>query len=121
MIKLRHSIGAAAVALLATAAFALRPPAAENLQTRVLAPAGFVATVVPVELSSVLDQVPADTVSAVAAFQAAAGPDWRFFVDRRSGGMALVEGQGMDWAQGGRLSLAALETQARALTPADPG
>src|SRR5580765_142881 len=115
---IRHKqVGALAVlaVMMATPALALRPPVAENLQTRVLAPAGFVATVAPVELSSVLDQVPADTLSTVAAFQAAAGPDWRFFVDRRSGGMALVEGQGIDWAHGGRLSLAALEIQARDL------
>src|SRR6187402_3255085 len=78
---------------------AVRAPLPEDaLQSNVLAPAGFVATVAPVELSKVLDEVPAQTLSAVSAFEAEAGSNWRFYVDRRSGGMALVEGEGIPWA-----------------------
>jgi hypothetical protein len=97
------------------AAYAFRAPVEEPLQSRVVAPAGFVATVVPVELSRVLDEVPADTLSAVSAFEAEAGPGWRFYVDRRSGGMALAEGRGLAFTQslGSQVTLAELEAEAR--------
>ncbi|HKQ61050.1 MAG TPA: hypothetical protein VJS92_07150 [Candidatus Polarisedimenticolaceae bacterium] len=120
----RSSIRAAMLALLGTLviaqAQAFRAPVGEplqSLQTQVLAPAGFVATVVPVELSEVLDQVPAETLSAVSAFEAEAGPHWRFYVDRRSGGMALVEGAGLDW----KGQLDDLEAASRSFVQRYPG
>jgi hypothetical protein len=93
--------------------YALRQPVAETLSSQVFSPAGFVATVVPVELSRVADEVPAETMAAVSAFEAEAGTDWRFYIDRRSGGMALVEGRGISWTDGSRLSLDDLEAAAR--------
>jgi hypothetical protein len=83
----------------------------EPLQTRVVAPAGFVATVAPVDLTEVRDEVSPQTLSAVAAFESEAGSGWRYFVDRRSGGMALVEGHGLPW---GADTLPELEARCRA-------
>lgn len=105
----------AAGAVATTPIYAIRAPVAEPLSARVLAPAGFVATVVPVEISKLPDEIPADTLAAVSAFEAEAGPDWRFFIDKRSGGMALVEGRGLAWMQsgGGQVPLSDLETLAR--------
>lgn len=95
--------------------FAVRAPVAESLNAKLLAPAGFVATVVPVELSTVVDELPAQTLASVRAFEADAGPDWRFHVDRRSGGMALVEGRGLAWSPsgGGTATLSDLAATAR--------
>ena len=106
---------AVAVAVTTTPVFAIRTPAVESLNTRVLAPAGFVATVAPAELSTVIEEVSAETLAAVSAFEAEAGPDWRFYVDRRSGGMALVEGRGIAWTpdNGSQVSLAAFEARSR--------
>jgi hypothetical protein len=101
----------------APAVYAFRAPLAESLHSRVVAPAGFNATVVPVELSKVLDEVPARTLAAVSAFEAEAGPHWRYYIDRRSGGMALVEGSGITWTEKNAksISLAELEASARTL------
>jgi hypothetical protein len=104
---------AVVIAFIAQNAYAIRPPVADPLTSQVLAPAGFVATVAPVELSKVIDEVPAETMAAVSAFEAEAGPGWRFYVDRRSGGMALVEGRGIAWTQGSQLTLPDLEAAAR--------
>ncbi len=70
------------------------------LLNQVYAPAGHVATVVPQPLIDVQSEVSPATLADVNAFSAAAGPGWRFFVDRRSGGMALVEGPGLPWIPG---------------------
>jgi len=116
-------IGMLAVAsLFATRSDALRAPSADSLQSRVVAPAGFNATVVPVELSRVLEEVPAETLAAVSAFEAEAGSNWKFYVDRRSGGMALVEGEGLAWSQddGSRLTLQQLELLSRSLVQRYP-
>src|SRR5258705_11193777 len=61
------------------------------LLNQVTAPAGFVSTVAPQELFSVQAEVSPATLQDVAAFKLAAGPNWKFYVDRRSGAMALVE------------------------------
>ena len=39
-------------------------------------------------------------LDAVAAFKEEAGASWKVFVDRRSGGVALAEGQGLPWIPG---------------------
>jgi hypothetical protein len=108
---------AAVGALLPSYVYALREPVAEALHARVLAPAGFNATVVPVELSRIADEVPAATLAAASAFDAESGHGWRFYVDRRSGGMALVEGSGVVWSEhkGSQVTLDELEAQSRSL------
>ncbi len=112
----KRLLGILGGALLAapSAVYAVRVTGGSTLDARVIAPVGFVATVVPVELSKVIDQVPAETLSAVSAFEAEAGTSWRFYLDRRSGGMALAEGRGLAWAPPyARMSPAELEADAR--------
>src|SRR5437867_1103772 len=87
-------------ALLVGPAYALRVPQQQGLQDRVLAPAGFVATVVPQDVSDVQAELDAPTLADVAKFREEHGPDWRLYDDRRSGGMALVEGSGIPWIPG---------------------
>lgn len=92
---------ALACALLGLPAQAVvKPSHQDELHSKTLAPAGFVATVAPQELSEVRAEVEPALLDAVAAFQDEAGPHWKFYVDRRSGGMALVEGQGLAWIPG---------------------
>src|SRR5687768_13941385 len=80
--------------LAASSAFAYTVPKhADPLKASVRAPAGFVATVVPEDYSALQGQVDGATNDQVSAFLRAAGPEWRFYVDRRSGGMAMVKGQ----------------------------
>ncbi len=95
-------------------------PQAEPLQALVRAPAGFVATPAPRPLAAVETELSAATRAAVDAFHAAAGPEWSFYVDRRSGAMALVEGSGLPWITSGTASLAQLEAKARQLMAAHP-
>lgn len=89
-------------------------PQPEPLHGLVMAPAGFVATPAPRELSLVQGELSAATLTEVSAFRSAAGPDWSFWIDRRSGAVALVEGQGIPWASG-NTTASALEAKARAL------
>ena len=109
----RFCVALAGIAAATQGVRAAREPMAEALQAQVVAPAGFVATVAPVELSKVQDEVPAETLAAVSAFEAEAGPGWRFYVDRRSGGMALVEGGGIPWIDAGAGTLAELDPLCR--------
>lgn len=92
----------------------------EPMHSLVLAPAGFVATPAPRELSRVEGELSPATLADIASFRSAAGPAWSFWIDRRSGAVALVEGQGMAWASGDT-SAAALEAKARALISDYPG
>src|SRR5688572_23673268 len=70
-------------------------PQPEPLHALVQAPAGFVATPAPRELSQVEGELSAATLADIASFRSAAGPAWSFWIDRRSGAVALVEGQGI--------------------------
>ena len=65
----------------------VQPRHQDSLSAKVLAPAGFIATVVPQEISEIKDEVDAALLSELSAFRAEAGPSWRFWVDRRSGGI----------------------------------
>lgn len=94
-------------------------PQVEPLHGLVLAPAGFVATPAPRELSLVQAELSAATLGDIDAFRSAAGPAWTFWIDRRSGAVALVEGQGLPWFTG-TTTAAALETKARALMASYP-
>lgn len=94
-------------------------PQVEPLHGLVLAPAGFVATPAPRELSLVQAELSAATLGDITAFRSAAGPAWTFWIDRRSGAVALVEGQGLPWATGATTA-AALESKARALMASYP-
>jgi hypothetical protein len=89
-------------------------PQLEPLHSLVAAPAGFVATPAPRPLSLVQGELSAATLADISAFRSAAGPGWQFWIDRRSGAVALVEGQGIPWATG-PTSASALEAKARAL------
>ncbi|HWM94489.1 MAG TPA: hypothetical protein VN493_27285 [Thermoanaerobaculia bacterium] len=89
-------------------------PQLDPLHGLVVAPAGFVATPAPRELSQVQGELSAATLADVSAFHSAAGSEWKLWIDRRSGAVALVEGQGLPWASGGT-STSALEAKARAL------
>ena len=117
----------ALAALTITPALGFRTPQPRSLTDKVLARYGFGATVVPQEISEVQNEVPADLLSAVGSFKAEAGSDWRFHVDRRSGGIALAEGKGLRWIpdngalsrspgriwEADRVTLAALQSRAR--------
>ena len=70
------------------------------LMDSVINRAGYNGTVAPQDLLQVQAEVDAATLQDVANFKSAAGPNWSFYVDRRSGGMALVEGQGLPWIPG---------------------
>ncbi|MFP5284987.1 MAG: hypothetical protein ACLGI9_04550, partial [Thermoanaerobaculia bacterium] len=94
-------------------------PQAEPLHSLVVAPAGFVATPAPRELSLVQSELSAATLADISAFRSAAGSAWSFWIDRRSGAVALVEGQGIPWASG-NTTASALEAKARALMAAYP-
>ncbi len=101
--------------LFGTPAWAQVVPQADPLRTKVVAPAGFVATPAPQELSTVLNEISAATLGDISSFQVAAGQNWKFYIDRRSGGVALVEGQGLPWITGsGTATLQSLEQKARA-------
>jgi hypothetical protein len=101
------------------AAAVVIPHSQSTLLAKRLSPLGFVATSAPQELQQVAAELGAAATDAVAAFQAEAGPAWRFYVDRRSGGMALVEGQGLRWfapeAAAASVSVVDLEKNARGL------
>ncbi|HWN40691.1 MAG TPA: hypothetical protein VNW71_00630 [Thermoanaerobaculia bacterium] len=89
-------------------------PQPEPLHSLVVAPAGFVATPAPRPLSLVQSELSPATLDDVSAFRSAAGSAWTFWIDRRSGAVALVEGQGIPWATG-PTTASALEAKARAL------
>ncbi|MES1244854.1 MAG: hypothetical protein ABUT39_24815 [Acidobacteriota bacterium] len=96
-------------------------PQVDPLHGLVQAPAGFVATPAPRELSLIQAELGPAILGDVAAFRSAAGPDWTFWIDRRSGAVALVEGQGLPWIPAsGVTTAAALEAKARALVSAYP-
>lgn len=75
------------------------------LMDSVIAPTGYVATVSPVPLIDVQSEMDPATLQQIANFKLEAGQNWSFYVDRRSGGMALVEGQGQPWIPGSGNSL----------------
>ncbi|MGH9868477.1 MAG: hypothetical protein ACREAA_09985 [Candidatus Polarisedimenticolia bacterium] len=114
----RHGviIGIGCALMGAPAGAALQPRHVESLGERVMAPYAFVATSVPQDLSEVQEELDGALLSQVSEFLAEAGPDWSFWVDRRSGGMARVEGSGVRWLStaGGAASLEELEARARA-------
>ncbi|HEX2251780.1 MAG TPA: Ig-like domain-containing protein [Thermoanaerobaculia bacterium] len=125
------ALGCAAVCALAgPLALAQRAPQPRALDALVKAPAGFVATIAPQPLAEVAGEVDPALLADVDAFRAAHGPAWSFFVDRRSGGMALVEGQGIPWVPGagnaldaesfGAVDAARLESLARGLMATYP-
>lgn len=94
------------------------PRHADLLLSKVVAPAGFVATVAPEALGAQADPA---TASDATAFRLASGGNWKFWVDRRSGGVALAEGQGVQWiAPGSEASLDDLAARALALVGAYP-
>src|SRR6187549_915110 len=96
-------------------------PQVDPLQGLVQAPAGFVATPAPRELSLVQAELGSATLGDITAFRSAAGPAWEFWIDRRSGAVALVEGQGLAWIPAsGTTTAAALEAKARALIASYP-
>jgi len=68
-----------------------------SLNDSVIAPAALVATVIPEPLAKVEGELAPSTLMDVARFRETAGSEWRVQVDRRSGGMALVEGPGIPW------------------------
>ncbi len=107
--------------LVATAALqAQRMPDAEPMHGFVRAPAGFVATPAPAALASLQGEIDPAVVAEAEAFRATHG-DWRFYVDRRSGAIALAEGAGIPWlAAEERGDLRRLESHARALVAAYP-
>jgi hypothetical protein len=105
-------------------------PQSEPLHSFVVAPAGFVATPAPRELSRVESELSSATLADISSFHAAAGPSWNVWIDRRSGAVALVEGQGLPWipgansldpsqvrgsGPGGAFTAADMEARARAL------
>lgn len=89
-------------------------PQPEPLHALVVAPAGFTATPAPRPLSLVQGELSSDTLADISSFRSAAGTSWSFWIDRRSGAVALVEGQGLPWATG-PATASALEAKARAL------
>jgi fibronectin type 3 domain-containing protein len=128
---------ASLVALAGGPALSQVVPQADPLAGRVLAPAGFVATPVPRPLAEVRNELSAAVLADISAFQTEAGQGWRFYIDRRSGGAALVEGQGLPWLPGagnsldpatvhgsglgGAFTLQDLEQKARAFISRYPG
>src|SRR5215218_1174159 len=107
-------IPVAALLLLGSVSHAAVVPQPEPLHSLVQAPAGFVATPAPRPLSQVQSELSPATLAEISAFRSAAGSAWQFWIDRRSGAVALVEGQGIPWAAG-NTSASALEAKARAL------
>src|SRR5262245_46620198 len=106
--------GALAVVLATGASWAVMAPRHEStLRDSVVAPAGLVATVVPEPLAKVEGELPPSTRIDIARFREVAGSEWTIQVDRRSGGMALVEGSGIPWTD-------ASEATARAMIAAYP-
>ena len=93
------ALAAALMALLAAAPTSalIQPRTATPLRDVSVSSVGYVATVVPQPLESVMSEVGEDTLADVSHFRAASGPGWAFYVDRRSGGMALAEGAGIPW------------------------
>src|SRR5438046_2499223 len=79
---------------LAPPTLALHQPQATPLHERTLAPAGFNATVAPQEIGEIEKDLDGAVRAEVSAFRLEAGGSWRFIIDRRSGGMAMVEGSG---------------------------
>lgn len=105
-------------------------PQSDPLHVKVLAPAGFVATPVPQELSRIQSELSPALLGDIASFKSAAGESWKVYIDRRTGAAALVEGQGLPWlpgagnsldpaahgsGEGGAFTLQDLEVKARAL------
>lgn len=74
----------------------VKPRHLDPLAAKVLAPAGFVATVAPESSDTVASQLSPATLADINAFRSSAGP-WKIYVDRRSGGVALAEGRGVRW------------------------
>lgn len=96
-------------------------PQPDPLHSLVVAPAGFVATPAPRELSLIESELSQATLADIAAFRSAAGPEWNVWIDRRSGAVALVEGQGLPWIPAsGVTTTADLEAKARALMADHP-
>jgi len=88
-------------ALLFSPAIALVRPRLETpLRDVAVGSPGFQATVVPQPLEAVKDEIAQAVLDDVAALKTSAGDDWTFYVDRRSGGMALAEGKGIAWIPG---------------------
>lgn len=78
----------------------VRPTHSSAFAERVLAPAGFVATVAPERLDDVQQHLAPALTDARAAYGAGVGEGWELWVDRRSGGLALAEGPGIAWIPG---------------------
>jgi fibronectin type 3 domain-containing protein len=94
------------------------PRHSDLLLSKVVAPAGFVATVAPEPLGTQADPL---TAADANAFRAASGGNWKFYVDRRSGGIALAEGHGVSWIpSGSSASVDELAQKAIALVNAYP-
>jgi hypothetical protein len=104
---------ALAAALVAAPASALvKPRTVTPLRDVAVSSPGFQATVVPQPLESVRSELGEAALNDVASLRAASGEDWAFYVDRRSGGMALVEGSGIAWIPGTGNTLAPPRTGA---------
>ncbi|HEV3457908.1 MAG TPA: hypothetical protein VHG32_15195, partial [Thermoanaerobaculia bacterium] len=121
-VRVSHRLLAASFGLSLLAAHpgaaVVSPRSDSSVLAKRLSPLGFVATSAPQELPQVAAEVTSATHDAVASFQAEAGPAWRFYIDRRSGGMALVEGQGLPWIApeaAARVAVSDLEKSARGL------
>lgn len=91
-----------AVLLATTSGFAqvMQETLSDPLEARIVSPVQFVATPSPDEWTEVQGQLPSATLADIASFQGSHGPNWRFYVDRRSGAMSLVEGSGIPWVPG---------------------
>lgn len=107
-----NALTAAMAALLvaAPASALVKPRTVTPLRDVAVSSPGFNATVVPQSLESVQGEVGEETLVDAAHLRAAAGDEWSFYVDRRSGGMALAEGRGIPWIPGRGNTLAAPRT-----------
>lgn len=83
--------------LLAAELGAVTVPAPSPLAAHGVGEYGFVATIVPQPMDAIAAELPSALLAERDDFLAAAGPAWTFYVDRRSGAVALAEGQGLRW------------------------
>jgi fibronectin type 3 domain-containing protein len=86
-----------ALSFAAVSSAQIKPRHSDVLLNKVIAPAGFVATVAPESSDALAAQLDGATLGDINAFRQSAGA-WKFFVDRRSGGVALAEGRGIRWS-----------------------
>ena len=94
----------------APASALVEPRTATPLRDVAVSSPCFQATVVPQLLESIKREVGEATLHDVDSLRASAGAEWTFYVDRRSGGMALAEGKGIPWIAGSGNDLAAPES-----------